>query len=105
MIENLLFGVLASTVTELVTYLNLKLQNTLLKGDAAWLLALAIAIIAAVGREILMPGFNVGDLTTWTNLTRTFFEVWGASQVYFYFVVQKLGMDFEAPTTTAVRGV
>ena len=99
-IATVLLGILTSYIAELVTAINKRLQNTLLKGDGAFLVALAISFVGAVVSEITAPGFKIATLTNWQALTATFTEVFAVSQVYFMFVVKKLNLDVQEDGTT-----
>lgn len=93
MLTTIILGILSSSIAEIVTALNKKLDGTVLKGDAAFLVALAMALPVALLKEILMPHFTFADLTNYTKLVADFSEVFAISQVYFMFVVQKLNLD------------
>ncbi len=89
----ILLGIVSSTVAEIVTALNKKLNGTLLQGDGAFLIAFALALVGAIVKEIATPGFSFSQLGNIANLTATFTEVFATSQLYFLFVVKKLSLD------------
>ena len=91
-------GILASLASEAVTWLNQKFSGTVLKGDAAFVLALVVSLIGATGEVFLAPGFSF----TWATLAKSFAEIWTVAQVFFVLVVQTLGLDVQsaAPTST-----
>lgn len=94
----ILLGILSSTIAEAITWLNKKLAGTVLKGDGAFLIALVLALAGAIVKEVTTPGFTVAHLSDWQSLSTTFGEVFTVSQVYFMFVVKKLGLDIQQPT-------
>lgn len=98
----ILLGILSSVAAEVVTAVNAKLQNTVLKGDGAFLLAFGMALPAAIVKEALMPGFNWHMLLNYQQLATTFGEVFTVSQVYFLFVAQKLNLDLPSPKPNTV---
>lgn len=91
----ILLGIISSTVTEIVTALNKRLSGTVLKGDAAFLIAFAMALIGAFVKEVTMPGFDWSVLAHWQSLVTTFGEVFTVSQLYFIFITQKLNLDVQ----------
>lgn len=93
MLTIILLGVFTSFLSEAITWINAKLDNTILKGDAAFLIALAMAIVGATVKELMTPGFSFATLHNWSALTQTATEVWAVSQLYFYFIVKKLNLD------------
>lgn len=95
----ILLGIISSTLAEVVTALNKKLQGTVLQGDAAFLIVFAISLVGAVAKEVFMPGFAWVDLRNVQQLTATFAEIFSTSQVYFIFVVQKLDLDVQPIST------
>lgn len=92
----ILLGILSSVATEVVTAINARLQNTVLKDDGAFLLAFGMAVPAAIIKEIVAPGFVWHDLTNFHHLYASFGEVFAVSQVYFVFVAQKLNLDVKS---------
>ncbi len=96
----ILLGIATSTIAEVVTAVNKKLNGTLLQGDGAFLVAFGLALIGAIFREVTIPGFQLSTLTNWQHLTATFGEIFSISQVYFLFVVKKLSLDVGSPTQT-----
>lgn len=101
MLTTILLGIVSSTIAEVVTALNKKLQGTVLKGEAAFIIAFVMAILAAALKEIMAPGFQLADLKNWQALTATFGEVFTISQVYFLFLVKKLNLDVQPITPAA----
>lgn len=100
MLTTMITGVLASVAAEVVTWLNKKLSNTVLKGKAAFLLALAVAFVAAFIKVSMAPGF----VFSWTALGAEFSEVWAVSQIFFTFVVEYLGLDVQPNVAPPVQG-
>ena len=92
----ILLGIISSTLAEVVTAINKRLQGTVLQGDAAFLIAFGMAMVGAIAKEVMAPGFTIGDLTNWQSLVQTFGEVFAVSQVYFIFVVEKLHLDVQS---------
>lgn len=93
MIISLLLGILSSVVAEVVTWVNKKLANTTLKGDGAFLLALVVSFIIALVKQIALHGLVSIDINHLSALGATFSEVFAASQVWFYWIVQKFNLD------------
>ena len=91
--EILLLGVLASLATEVITYIDAKLSNTVLKGDGALLLSAVIALVIAA-----IKVFST-NAVTWTGLGAEFGQVWAMSQVFFLVVVQTLHLDVSSTAT------
>lgn len=93
----IIFGILSSLATEIVTAINAKLQNTVLKGDGAFFLAIALAFPAAIVKEIVTPGFSWDMLLNVQQIGTNFGLIFGISQVYFYLIAQKLNLDIPSP--------
>ena len=101
----ILLGIISSTVAEIVTALNKKLSGTVLQGDAAFLIAFAVAIVGAVVKEVTAPGFTLPALTDWNTLTTDFAQIFSISQVYFIFVTKKLNLDVSGANTLPAKPV
>jgi hypothetical protein len=97
----ILLGILASVFTEVATAINKLLNNTVLKGEGAFLLAFGMAFVAAVIKEITLPGFYLGELTNWSLLLQFFSETFTVSQVFFLAIYQQLGLDMNSDGTVA----
>lgn len=102
MVITLLLGIAASVFTEIATALNKLLNNTVLKGDGAFLLAFVMAFIAAAIKEVTMPGFVFADLFNWATLVQDFTETFTVSQIFFLVIYQRLGLDMQS--TGVVNG-
>lgn len=105
MITATIFGILASVFGEVITAINKKLSGTVVAGDASFLMVLAISFVGAVIKEIITPGFTWSMFTDWQSLGQTFGTIFAASQVYFYFVTQKLNLDVTASTKPATPSI
>ncbi len=74
-------------MTEIITWLNLKLQGTVLRGDAAFLLAFFVSIAAAFVKLYLLP----------TETFQVFLSnaalIWAASQIFFICFIQLFKLD------------
>lgn len=101
MLVTILIGIISSTAAEVATAINKKLQGTVLKGNGAFLVAFAAAIVGALFVTITKPGFQFGDLTNWQNLIATFSQVFTVSQVYFLLIAQRLGLDLSSDQNPA----
>lgn len=102
MITSLILGVVSSTIAEIITWVNKKLSGTLLKGDGAFILAFGSAFIFSVVKEVMLPGFSLaGVFQNWHMLAATFGEVYAASQVYFYWILQKFSIQVTQATDTS----
>lgn len=99
----ILLGIAASLFTEVATALNKVLNGTVLKGDGAFALAFGMAFLAAVIKEITMPGFDIHSLLNVQQLVQFFSETFTVSQIFFLLIYQKLGLDMN-PTTGRVEG-
>lgn len=100
MITTILLGIVSSTVAEIVTAINKKLQGTVLQGTAAFLLALLFALIGGAIKVFYIdavPFPTLGDFTAWKSLYPAFAEVWTISQIYFLIVTKNLNLDVQAP--------
>ncbi len=96
MLTTIIIGVVSSTLAEVVTALNKRLQNTVLHGDAAFFVAMGMALVGACVKVFYVDGVPLPaltDLSTWQALAPAFTEVWTASQIYFLLISQKLGLD------------
>ncbi len=89
MLTILTLGVLSSIVAELVTWLNAKLSGTVLKGKAAFLFALIVALLGGAF-QVWHNGIPLND---WGALYTSFSQIWAVSQVFFIFIVQQFGLD------------
>lgn len=99
----LLLGILSSVFTEVITALNHKLQNTVLKGKAAFLLSFTVAMVLALIKTFTAPDFSWSILHNWTQLVATFTSIFGISQVYFLLVVKNLNLDVSAPSSGPLK--
>lgn len=98
MFTTIAIGILSSTVAEIVTALNKKLSNTVLKGDGAFLMATAIALVGSAVKVfyfdgVALPSFH--DLAAWKAIVPAFTQVWTVSQMYFLLVTEKLHLDVQ----------
>lgn len=93
MLTTILLGIGSSIASEIVTWLNKKLQGTVLKGDGAFILTFAIALAGALIKQMTTPGFELSDIKDYAALSQTFGEIFTVSQVYFVFVAKKLGIE------------
>ncbi|MBU6390534.1 hypothetical protein KGQ31_03235 [Patescibacteria group bacterium] len=93
MLTTILLGILSSVVAEVITKINKVLQGTVLQGDGAFLLAFGVAIVGALLKVGLTPGLHITDISA---LSAYFAQVWTVSQVFFTFVVSKLGLTVQA---------
>lgn len=91
-----LLGIAASLFTEVATAINKVLNNTVLKGDGAFGLAFGMAFIAAIIKEMMMPGFTFGELTNLVQLGQFFSETFAISQIFFLMIYQRLGLDINS---------
>ncbi len=105
----ILLGILSSVFAEIVVSLNKKLKGTVLQGDAAFLLAFGMAIVASVFTQATTNGISVSTFTNTSALIQTFTSIFTISQLYFLFIVRKLrvsvptqslGMTLSNPTST-----
>lgn len=99
MVITILLGIAASVFTEVATALNKVLNNTVLKGDGAFLLAFGMAFLAAIVKEITAPGFQFADIFNYATLVQDFTETFTVSQVFFLVIYQRLGLDVGGANT------
>lgn len=83
----IILGIATSIAAELVTWLNKKLDGTVLKGDAAFFIAAVVAFIAAAVKLFLVPNVSFQDFLT------GFAQIWAVSQGFFLIVIQLFGLD------------
>jgi len=103
MVITILLGIAASVFTEVATALNKVLNNTVLKGDGAFLLAFGMAFLASIVKEVTMPGFHFADLLNYATLVQYFTETFTVSQVFFLVIYQRLGLDVGGSNTTTTQ--
>jgi hypothetical protein len=84
-----LLGIASSLVAELVTWINKKLSGTVMKGNGAFIVALLIALVGG-GIKVLLDGFKITD---WSTFGTYFAQVFAISQIWFYLIAQKLGLQ------------
>lgn len=92
-----LLGIASSIATEVINGINAKLNNTVLKGDGAFILAAAVAFVIAgiqaaftVGINFTNPGAFLSSVATYGS------QVWAVSQIFFVGIYQKLGLDLNS---------
>lgn len=90
MLTTLVLGLATTLIAELITWLNKELSNTVLKGDAAWLLAAIVAVLAAC---IKVFWFGGGVPADWPTFLADLATIWSISQVFFLWVVQRFNID------------
>lgn len=95
-VVTVLLGIAASLFTEVATAINKILNNTVLKGDGAFVLAFGMAFVAAVIDFIVQPGFTLSSLSSWSTLVSDFGQVFTISQIFFFVIYQKLGLDINS---------
>jgi len=88
-------GVLSSVATELIVWLNQKLQGTVLQGKASFLLATVVSVVIACVKVFYVDGvpFAIGNYTTMAPI---FAQVFAASQIFFVLVVKNLNLDVQS---------
>jgi hypothetical protein len=92
----LLLGIAASLFTEVATAINKVISGTVLKGDGAFILAFGIAFIAAVIDFVTTPGFTLSSITSWGSFVADFGQIFTISQIFFFVIYQKLGLDINS---------
>lgn len=98
-----LLGIASVLFTEVATAINVKLDNTVLKGDGAFLLSAIIAFIIAGFEVAFTTGVSFSDLPTFFSSVAVYgSQVWTLSQIIFVGVYQKLGLDLPSPTLQAL---
>ena len=98
-VTTILLGIAASVFTEVATALNKLLNGTVLKGDGAFLLAFAMAFVAALIKEAMLPGFTFGELLNFQQLGAFFAETFTVSQVFFLAIYARLGLNIQQDGT------
>ena len=84
-----LLGIASSIVAELITYVNKKLTGTLLQGNGAFLVILAIALIGAFVKIAFTQGITVLSIQ---DVAQQFAYIFTVSQAYFVLIATKLGI-------------
>lgn len=92
MVSIILTGIAASALAEAITWVNRRIQGTVLKGRGAFLIAFGAALAWAVAKQAAGPGFNLAD---WRTTAADFGQIFTASQVFFYLIVQKFHLDVQ----------
>jgi hypothetical protein len=90
----LTLGVISSIAAEVVTWINKKVNGTVLQGDGAFFVAAAMSLVAATYHVWAM-----GAITDWHSLWMSFTQIWAVSQVFFLVIVQKIGLDVQPNQT------
>lgn len=106
MITTILFGILTSTLSEIITAFNKKLSGTVLKGDGAFIIALVIALVGGSVKVFYVDGTPLPTSLSYVSLKAlwpAFAQVWTVSQIYFLYVTQKLNMDVPTPPSAPMK--
>lgn len=88
MVISILLGIVSSVVAEFITFVNKKLSGTVLKGNGAFLVIFAIALIGAAIKQAT-SGIQIANLN---DFIYQFGIIFSASQVYFTLIATKLGL-------------
>ena len=97
MITTILFGVLSSLITELITVLNKELKGTLLEGRGAFVLSFGIALVGATVKVFVINGTPLPhDISSLKDLYPAFAAIWTISQVYFMAITKYFNLDTQA---------
>lgn len=95
MITTILLGIVTSLAVDLVSWMNKKLEGTVLRGNAAFVISLVAGLVGGSVKVFWFDGQplpSFADLTSWGAVTAAFAQVWVVSQVYFIIVMKKLGV-------------
>ncbi len=90
-------GVASSIAAEVIVWLNKKFNGTVLQGLGAFVLATFIAFVGAMVKIAFQTNVTSID---WATLASYFSQVFTVSQVWFYVIVQKLGLDVKPDQVT-----
>lgn len=93
MLATLILGLATTLVAEFITWLNKKIAGTVLHGDAAWIVAGLVAILAASIKVFYFGGVPAD----WPTFVADLSTIWAISQVFFLWVVQRFGLDVQSP--------
>lgn len=94
----IIIGIASSIVAEAITWGNKRLSGTVLQGDAAFILASAVALAGAAIEIYVVPTATYQVfLTHWA-------QIWAVSQVWFLGVIQLFGLNVQPTTTTSALG-
>ena len=92
-----LLSIASSIATEIVTAINAKLNNTVLKGDGAFILSFVVAFVIAAFKVALTNGIDFGNPAAFISSFAAYGSaVFAASQIFFVAVYQRLGLDISS---------
>lgn len=95
MITTILLGIVTSLAADLVSWMNKKLEGTVLRGNAAFVISLIAAFVGGSVKVFWFDGQplpSFADLSSWSAVSAAFAQVWVVSQVYFTIVMKTLGV-------------
>lgn len=81
-----LLGLITSILTSIVKWLNTRLENTPLKGNAAVLVSVLISFLGAVGYMYWNDTLNLSNKL---EFTKTFTMIFATADLYYRFIVEK----------------
>lgn len=96
MLETVVFGVLLSVASEVITWINKVTTGTLLQGKGSMLLALVVTFVGAAVKVVWVDG---GDFS-WDGIGVLFAQYWVVAQVFFVYVVDWLKLDVQPVGST-----
>jgi hypothetical protein len=92
-----LLSIASSIATEIVTAVNAKLNNTILKGDGAFILSFGVAFAIAALKVALTNGIDFGNPAAFiASFSAYGSAVFATSQIFFVAIYQKLGLDISS---------
>ena len=90
MLSVFLLGIFVSVFTELATLINKKINGTVLQGKAAYFMALAIAVVFAVGKTLL------ASHPTWSVGLASLAGIYTSSEIFFNVILTTVGLTVSA---------
>lgn len=101
-----LLSIASSIATEIVTAINAKLNNTVLKGDGAFILSFVVAFVIAAFKVAFTTGIDLHNPAAFlASLSVYGSAVFAVSQIFFVGVYQKLGLDLSSTVAATPKPV
>ena len=101
MIITIIIGIVSSIFAEVVTWVNCKLQGTVLTGDGAFIVSIIVAVIASIVKVFYIdatPLPSLASFSTWQTIAPVFAQVWTVSQVMFMLIIARFNLDVKSGT-------
>lgn len=95
--ETILIAIIASHLSEVITWFNHKLTGTVLAGYGAFILVGGISLIGSVVDQVLIA-HAFPTISSWKDLMTEWGVIFALSQVYFQFIVKTFKLDVQVPS-------